>query len=80
MAMFEGAASKHATASGYRIIIKAQATSASYLTLALSFEPRSETIFKMVSKPGSALQTKPFRNSPWKALHLYQLVSNIEAE
>jgi len=70
MAMFEGAASKQATVSGCRITIKAQATSASYLTLALSFEPRSETIFKMVSKPGSALQTIPCRDSPWKARYL----------
>lgn len=52
MAMFEGVASAQATVAGLRITSRAQATSASCLTLALSFKPRAEITFKMVSKLG----------------------------
>jgi len=48
--MFEGVASKQATIAGFRITGRAQATFASFLTIMLSFRPRSETTFKMVSK------------------------------
>ena len=52
MAMFEGVASTQATVASLRIRSRAQATSASCLTLALSFKPRAETTLKMVSKLG----------------------------
>ncbi len=52
MAMFEGVASTLVKVAGLRISSRAQATSASCLTLALSFKPRAETTFKMVSKLG----------------------------
>jgi hypothetical protein len=50
MAVFEGVASTQATFAGLRITGRAQATAASCLTLALSFKPRVETTFKIVSK------------------------------
>ena len=52
MSMFEDVAFALATGAGLRRTSRAQATSASCLTLALSFKPRAETTFKMVSKLG----------------------------
>ena len=50
--LFEGDASPQASLTVLRLIFKAQATSASFLTLALNFRPRAMTTFKMVSKLG----------------------------
>lgn len=50
MAMFEGGASTQAMVACLRIVSRANATSASCLTVGLSFMPRAETTFKIVSK------------------------------
>ena len=56
MAMFEGIASTQATFAGLRITKGAQDTSTSCLKLVLSFKPRAETTFKVVSKVGVSRQ------------------------
>jgi len=52
MPVFEGVASTQPTVAGLRITSRAQATSASCLTLVPSSKPRAETTFKIVSKLG----------------------------
>jgi hypothetical protein len=52
MAMFEGVASKQTTIAGLPITSRAQATSASCLTIMLSFKPISETTFTLLTASG----------------------------
>ena len=52
MVALEGIASRQAIAEDLRFTSRAQASSASRLTVALSYKPRAETTFKMGSKLG----------------------------
>ena len=71
--------------SSLRHTILAQLDSAALLTLALNFITLAVTTFRMMSKLGCALQTRPWKDTPWKVMSLsppgsYLVASHLTGE